>query len=230
MKDKAIITFDTKGTMSDDTRNSMVSAAERWEADFFEVRESDAPFAHQGLKMCAFDFCDHDRLLIIDADTIMRHDVPNLFDLVPEDQYGATKNNQAHHPGVYLHQNPILAKMQIESIVDSGRLVNPERLHVDWLAQNFFNSGVTVVHRQHHALVLSYAFNLFTSVTELSWWDQMALNVAVQVLLPDGYYDFGSNWNYMFPQDRNKMSAYIYHFAGDPGRYTVLDGGINWQA
>jgi len=169
-------------------------------------------------------------LLIIDADTIIRHDAPNIFDVATPEYYCATRNQQAHHPGIYKEQNPKLARMQIQSIIDSGKVVNPERLDADWLAQNFFNSGVTVVSRRHHALVLSYAFDLFNNVRDLGWWDQIPLNVAVQVLLEGGYHDFGSIWNYMFPHQLNSMSSYIYHFAGNPGRYTILDGQVNWEA
>jgi lipopolysaccharide biosynthesis glycosyltransferase len=205
-----------------------MSAASRWEADYIEVKESSAVFHHAALKLCAFDFCDYDNICILDSDTIVRSDAPSIFAVAPEECFCAVKNQQAHYPGSYQKPNVDLARMQIERIRDSGKLVNPEKLNVEDLAANFFNSGVVVVNRQHHALILSYAFHLFSSVPGLGWWDQIPLNVAVQVL-HGGYLDMGQMWNFIFPSRFDQMTAYIYHFAGDPTRYRTLDGRVNWR-
>jgi predicted O-methyltransferase YrrM len=44
-----------------------------------------------------------------------------------------------------------------------------------------------------------------------------------------GYIDLGSQWNYQFPTVHSPMSAFIYHFAGDPTRYDILKR-IDWIA
>lgn len=224
MNNKAIFVADTNKVMSQDTRDSVLAAAKRWEADYVEITESDAPFAHHALKLHAFELCDYNYLLILDSDTIIREDAPNIFAQAPAELFCAVRNQQPHYPRAY-DQNVGLARAQIEYIMERQHL-GPKEVDVEWLSNNFFNSGVMVVSREHHALTFAYAAHIFER--GLQWWDQIPINVAVH-RLHHRYMDLGSMWNFQFPNRLDRMTAYIYHFAGDPGRYKKLDGEVNWR-
>lgn len=226
MRDKAIFVVNTKDTMSQASRDSITHAAGRWEADFVEITKFDGKFHPAALKLKAFELCDYDNLFILDADTIIRNDAPSIFAQAPAEFFCAVRNNQPHTPKVYRDANTRLAKEQIEAIIETKSIEEP--IDVDWLSENFFNSGVVVASRREHALVLAYAFHLFSNVPNINWWDQIPLNIAVHILL-GGYTDIGSTWNFMFPNRLDQMNAFIYHLAGNPNRYHILNGNINWR-
>jgi hypothetical protein len=211
--------------MSESTRESIQHAADRWEAAYVEVTESDAKFAHHALKLKAFELCDFDNICVLDSDTIIREDAPSIFAQGSEESFLAVRNRQRHHPSSYWQPNIDVARNQIEFLIEHHGLQD-EGIDVDLMSRDFFNSGVFVVNRKYHALTLAYAFKLF--VRGLQWWDQIPLNLAVQILR-GGYMDIGSAWNWQFPQNFDRMTAYIYHFAGDPTRYDKLDGKVNWR-
>jgi lipopolysaccharide biosynthesis glycosyltransferase len=225
MYDKAVVVINTNLVMSNDSRISIMEAATRWDAVYLEVKKSDAQFAHHALKLKVFELCDFDNICVLDSDTIVREDAPDIFAQAPEEEFVAVRNRQRHYPMSYWQPNIDIAQQQIEYLIELHELED-KNIDVDVMARNFFNSGVFVVNRQHHALTLAYAFHLFCR--GLQWWDQIPLNLAVQIL-HGGYRDIGSMWNWQFPQHLDQMTTYIYHFAGDPARYDKLEGNVNWR-
>jgi lipopolysaccharide biosynthesis glycosyltransferase len=225
--DKTLLVINTNLVMSDNTRESLQDAARRWNCDYVEFRDAgDFDYHGAALKLKAFHICNHDRIFVIDSDTVIRHDTPSPFECCPPEDFGAVKNMQPHHPPIYCVSNIGIALRDLHKIVNENNITEP--VDIDYLANNFFNSGVVVLTREHHEEVLDYAFDLFVGAKGVQWWDQLPLNVAVLLKLNE-YRDLGQGWNYMFPQSFHKMNAYIYHFAGNPSRYDILKM-VNWRA
>jgi len=226
--DKTLLVVNTNLVMSDNTRESLQDAARRWDCDYIEWTEK-GDFSYHGaaLKLKAFDLCNHDRVFVIDSDTVIRHDTPSPFDLVAPNNLGAVRNVQPHHPAIYTVSNIGIALRDLHLIIKRNNIAE-EDIDVNYLANNFFNSGVVVLTREYHEEVLNYAFELFVGARGVQWWDQLPLNVSVLLKLGE-YQDLGQGWNYMFPQSFHKMNAYIYHFAGNPSRYDILKV-VNWRA
>ncbi len=223
-----LLVLDTNHVMSDNTRDSMQDAAGRWKCDYIEFRDK-GDFNYHGAaqKLRAFHICNHDRIFLIDSDTVIRHDTPSPFELVPPDKFGAVKNAQPHHPHIYTFSNFGIAVRDLNKIIQNNEL-EEYNIDIDYLANNFFNSGVVVLTRESHEEVLEYAWKLFVGAKGVQWWDQLPLNVSVLLKLGE-YKDLGQGWNYMFPNSFHKMNAYIYHFAGNPSRYSILKT-VNWRA
>jgi len=222
MKSNAMLVINTNKVMSENTRLSMKDACNRWDCDFVEITEHISPRHHASLKLKAFDFCPHNRILVIDSDTCISRNAPNLFALTTVGSFYAVKNQQPHYPTAY-NQNVGIAEVDIRKILGAGKINTT--LDITHVSQNFFNSGVVVVSRNHEE-VLSLAYYLFVSVPMLQWWDQIPLNIAAFTIL-GGYNDLGSSWNYQFPQNKSIVMQNIYHFAGDPSRYDILKT-IKW--
>ena len=218
---RALLTINLGNFLSANTRDSFKDACRRWNCDYVEITETDFPGHAAGLKLRAFDLCEHERILIIDADAAIRSDAPNIFEATKPRDFYAVKNQQPHYPPAY-NQNIDIARNEIAAIFKTHGVLD---IDVDWLAKNFFNSGFQVISRKYHKEILNLGLKLFTG-TPLQWWDQMAINIAVAV--DGGYTELPVTWNYQFPETDSDMQVYVHHYAGDPGRYIRLDVLI-WQ-
>lgn len=219
-----MLVINTNKVMTQCTRDSLQDACRRWECDYTEITEHDSPYHGASIKLLAFHIVPHDRIFIIDSDTVIRSDAPNIFEITDPSKFYACKNQQPHYPGAY-NANTQIAAEEIARLVAAKNL-DPSTFDGPWIAENFFNSGVCVVSREHHADIYNLAYSLFLD-SPMGWWDQIPLNVAVN--MNGGYENIGSVWNYQFPPRQGPMMAYIYHFAGDPTRYETLKN-VQWIA
>lgn len=218
-----MLVINTNKVMTDCTRQSLQDACRRWKCDYTEITESSEPYHHAALKLKAFDLVPHDRIFVVDSDTVIRGDAPNIFEITDPKKFYAVKNQQPHYPPAY-NANVVIAEQEIERVLAVPETHFAGTFDAPWIAKNFFNSGVCVTSREYHKKIYDLAFYCFEGAA-LQWWDQIPLNIAVNVY--GGYTDLGAEWNYQFPTDMGKMTAYIYHFAGDPTRYEKLKN-IGW--
>lgn len=222
--ENALLVINYFDFMCNNVRDSFQDAAFRWGCDYREVTEEDYPtIFHPGsMKLMAFDFCDADRIFIIDADAIIRSDCPSPFEIFDEPVFMAVQNQHNHLPWRYIFVNPQIMAEELERIfVRFPRIV--------FQPGNFFNTGVCLVSRQRHADILAYAFEVFKETGYLQWYDQAPLNYAVaKAQVPVIFAD--PTWNYQFPNfgHWDYLEKYIYHFAGIPSRYDILPV-INWK-
>lgn len=220
---ETLLVINTNKVMSEPTRESFKDACRRWQCDYVEVTESSAPYHHAALKLSAFDLVDHDRILVVDSDMIIRSDMPNIFELTEPTKFYAVKNQQAHFPPAY-RINTLLVREEIARIISNGK--QAPIFDANFIAENFFNSGFCVISREYHKEIYDLAKYLFEG-SHVQWWDQIPLNIAVSA--HGGYEELPPNFNYQFPPAQGPMQHYVYHFAGDPTRYDTLKK-INWIA
>ncbi len=220
---KALLVLNIGDFLANNSRQSYKAACLRWECDYVEVTEVQPPHHPASLKLKAFELCAHDRIFVLDADTVIRSDAPSLFDITDPKHFYAVKNQQPHYPPSYQLPNVQIADRDIRAVAETHQLT----LDIETLSREFFNSGACMVSREHHKEVYTKAFEYFSTVPGLQWWDQIPLNVAVETML-GGYQRLEVEWNYQFPKNFGRMTQYIYHFAGDPGRYETLKH-VNWR-
>jgi alpha-N-acetylglucosamine transferase len=216
--------------LDQNTRESFQAAAERWNCDYIEYTTPPEVYRNLHpvfLKLKSLEICNHDRIFLIDADAIIRADAPNIFDLTDPKLFYAVKNDWPYFKTVGYNSDidEILAQSEIRRIRD--KKITRSDMDYGVIARNFFNAGVQVFSREHHSEAINLANYLYEGVDNLNWWDQMPINLAVYSIL-GGYQELGLTWNKRFPQNLEKMDGYVYHFAGDPGRYEKLKH-VNWR-
>lgn len=221
---EALLVLNIGDFLADNSRRSYKAACKRWECDYVEITEGLPPYHSACLKLKAFELCAHDRVFVLDADTVIRSDAPNLFDITDPEHFYAVKNQQPHYLPGYQLPNIQIADRDIRVVAEAHGLTT---LDIETLSREFFNSGVCVASREYHEEVYAKAFEYFASLPNLQWWDQIPLNIAVETML-GGYQRLGVEWNYQFSKNFSRMTQYIYHFAGDPGRYETLKY-VNWR-
>jgi len=211
--------------MCSNVRDSFQDAAQRWNCDYIEMTEKIFPVVyHPGaVKLLAFDLCESDRIFVIDADAIIRENCPSPFDTFDDKSFVAVKNQQSHFPAMYLYVNPRIMREELKRIYERF----PQ---IDFNIDTFFNTGVCLANRTLHKDILKRALDIFLVTPQLQWYDQAPLNYAVvesgtKVILADMI------WNFQFPHPGNPdySKIYIYHFAGLPSRYKILEK-IDWRA
>jgi hypothetical protein len=156
------------------------------------------------LKFRAFEFCpDADKILILDADTIIRSDCPSIF------QY----DNAA-----------VLSSQSGLDDVSSDHDYNLICKKYPRLKMNSINSGILLLSKKN-CRILDTAFDIHKTVSGRIGVDQAPLNYALSkasLTLLD------YSWNYRGPAFPEPMQAYIYHFAGQGVNRYIRYGGMSW--
>lgn len=146
----------------------------------------------------------YDRILVLDADTLVRADAPNLFDLVPADHLGMADEGQTYPPDGPPKREASIAKFALDHGLDPK----------PWNGC-YYNIGIILASACHHD-VLTIPQDRWRGV----WNEQCLVNGRIHALgIP--VFDIGWQYNMMgcmqtlpgVPQ--NGADAYIVHFAGN---------------
>ena len=218
----ALITLNINDVLCENSRASFKDAAARWGCDYLEITKARDGVHSHAMKLLAFEFCDADRIMYIDADTIIRRDTPDPFLLYPPDAFVAVMNNQA--------QMSDSCRNACEDVIANDfQKISKQYPELVINAKEFVNSGFWIAHREHHADVLKLAFEISIKMYDVTAWrDQSALNYAL-LSFKTPILKTNPEWNYQFPQDTKDgmMEEYIYHWAGGENRDQIP--GINWR-
>lgn len=189
-------------TISEFTFDTFERYAKRIGADFVPLRGRKFPTRHfhwEKISMATL-LSSYDRVFWVDADAIIRSTAGSIFDLVPEDHFGAFDEGHTHDRE---------QEFQDGSAFYGTKVPEPAARPF-----KYFNAGIMVFSRIH-----AEAFRL----PELSWDssgmpEQTYMNTMVYKL-GFKYFDIGSTWNgFHWPhqnvEDRDKLN--ILHYAGWP--------------
>lgn len=216
-----IYVVDTNDALCEEAYASISAAAARWfGVELVVVSLTESELHPACWKLLAFEFpglaaSEYERLMILDADTVISAQAPNPFDLFPEDKLTVVTDRQTHQP----------ARDKAEA--DEWRIVTVlER------PSNYFNTGMMIASRAHQPL-FELAYGLCEQYPSLSWHDQTPLNVVMsqhQHLL--NYTD--QSWNFHNPnkrlpnwQNMAETKQNIYHFPGNPDRLKLISE-VQW--
>lgn len=193
---------------------SIHDAAQRWNAMLDVVTGAESPLHPACWKLLVFERPNIDRVMIIDADTLIHGSCPNPFDEFPEHQLTVVTDRQTHQP----HRD--------KAETDEWECVTGIRFK----PTNFFNTGMMVASRAHQ-LLFAEAFSICEKFPTLSWHDQTPLNVVMQDH-PELVNYTDQSWNFHNPNLRlpnwRQMQKNIYHFPGNPDRMRLIPE-VQWR-
>jgi hypothetical protein len=224
-RDMAILVLRLYGQpISENLRASQQAAAARWGADYVEVTRPIFPWQDPFWEKLHLDvhgeaYC---RVVYLDADVAIRSDCPSLFDLVPEDHFGAVAAEQQGHwmrHNIDPHMHPMTRALGVQ--LDISR--------------HYFNSGVLVFSPKRHANAFRAArwLSVLTEDRNWVWYDQGCISLALEWLayprtvLPPSFNRCGDElWSNWSPVMRDP----IWHFGGQktPTVLSLMDQ-TRWQ-
>lgn len=214
------------------SRQSFLSACERWGCQFVEFTEPLAECHHFWQKAFAINMLTQfSQVLQLDADMLIRWDAPSPFDLVPESHIGVVSSRQFTPPprdfAVAPATNGERAGMVISRHRDACVRKWASRMGLEPCSdEKHLNGGFFLYSPQIHAAL----FETLRSVGENAGWNQWKLpeqaslsvllhNLDVkQVWLPVEWNTVAARQAHRPEHNTGYMNAYIYHFTGKVDR------------
>ncbi|MBA3924222.1 MAG: hypothetical protein H0X31_21985, partial [Nostocaceae cyanobacterium] len=177
---KAIVTLcigaDQLGTL---THPLMRDYAHKVGADFVVIAapKLNLKYIHYE-KYQVYELLDtYDRILFLDSDIIVTPNCPDLFEIVPQNQFGAFLVSKHS----YFHDGAI-------------RVIQEVLGDIGW-KREYFNSGVMLVSKQHQEVFCLEGDLLVWDSEKRDFFDQTILNYTVQKMgVP--IYDIGYKFNH----------------------------------
>jgi hypothetical protein len=228
---RCVLTINFNNALCENSRESMREAAGRWGAYFWEVNESSGlrlPIAPNCHKCAVFERSSYEEVFILDADVVVSSKCPNPFDSFTNPELVAVANGGQRFGD--LHQVKSAESYEVRKL----RHQEPRLQDAPYDPKRYFNTGMMLARREHHAKMFKLALDVCHTDHGLGWCDQTPLNLAatklgVNVHLAD------ERWNYIHGRtlgpgwmDMTSKDVYIYHFAGEPGREHVIPQ-IKWK-
>jgi len=136
---------------------------------------------------------EYERVLFVDTDVVIRPSAPDLFEIVPEEMFGA-----------------YLASVHSDCHDDSIVAIQRELEDLGW-QKDYFNSGVMVLSKAHRVL-FDFSHGCFNG-----FYEQTQINYNLQKLKVP-FFDIGFKFNHveLIGEPISKQSTYFIHYAG-PG-------------
>jgi lipopolysaccharide biosynthesis glycosyltransferase len=177
------------------THPGLSAYAQQIQADFISLNTPTGVPYLQKFRIAEF-LGLYERILFMDTDIVITDQCPDIFDLVPDDAFGAWFPNPMI-PGRFADQ---IARAQSE-LGDIG-----------W-TQNYFNSGVMIVSRTHRAIFENAKSHESFGRPE-NFFDQTLLNYLVQRSKCKTI-DLGFRWNHTgVVEGRDRFRSHFIHYAG----------------
>jgi len=235
---KLIVTFNVEKEFNFNPPPSLESfryAAYRWGCDFLEIKVLDTPkWTEVGRLLTLNRFSNYDAVLMLDYDTVITGNAPNIFDLYfnPE-QLSLTKDgNPGRLDTSFLHNDDWFKNVIIKNISEINNSIFlfeslipnfNKKLYFD----NYVNCGVMLgspkKFKELFDLIINFGKSQILHLEEkTSLFEQNIFNAIVSS------YNFDINflpneWNWIAPDywgtswdkfSSQQKCAYIYHFAG----------------
>lgn len=224
MSRNLVWTVNINNHLSENARQSLSHAADRWKCDFLEVRTLfDERLYPSFAKTASLEKIEgYDRCVFFDSDMLIHIDALNPFDT-----FGDRKKFVAVldiHPQNHDHNGEqwLTVKGNVQEhywhILDEqfGWDVPKERF-----LDNFFNSGFFVMTPKYHKTifkVFSKAFPLSGGRENYAWsahYEQALFNYIVQAFRKEDLLLTEEKWNRLEPPiESPKMLDYVWHFTG----------------
>jgi hypothetical protein len=163
----------------------------------------------------------YDRIIFVDTDVIIRPDTPNLFGIVPEDEFGIFQE------GAFIPRRKLDLEMAAKTYSTKIFGMNPE----DWKGE-YYNSGVMVASRIHKTIFTTPDFEKMRKVEgawdygEQGWINLQLINGDVPIC-PLHY-----SFNRMTIMDQftgeHRLASYIVHYAGAPDVIPTPNGEVSF--
>jgi hypothetical protein len=213
----AIFVINQGGFMQPNAHASFEAARLRWAVSLYEIEKLDNPLHPACWKTMLLDYARAhalERILILDADTVISVACPNPFTTFSEHLMVVVSDRQTHAP----------ARDKAE--IDEVEIITGQRRKLD----NYFNSGMILASVNHHLKLFESARLTCEVWRHLCWHDQTPFNLVCEHQPVLHYAD--EVWNFLNPAGRipnwQQMQKHIYHFAGNPDRNKQITE-TNWR-
>lgn len=224
MSRNLVWTVNINGHMSDNARQSLSSAADRWGCDFLEIRTLfDNSLYPSFAKVCSFDKIEgYERAVYFDSDMLIHIDAPSPFEVFTDAQKFVAVLDI--HPQNHDHESVMwkTVKGQVQEqywhvLEEQFRWgVSRERF-----LDNFFNSGFFVMNIKRHKSIFKAIENALPLTPERSayaysaHYEQALFNYVVQAYRFDDLFLTEEKWNRLEPLvEEPRMTDYVWHFTG----------------
>lgn len=213
----ALLVMNLNNFMPTAARDSMRDAAQRWGCEYVEITRplaSIPPVWQKTLIPTSTHAAPFDRVLVLDADMLIRSDCPSPFNLVPSDKIGVVSRVQ---PGNTLAERFHRANGRLraprlglapyareEQHINGGLVLYSPSRHAD-LLRRWASSGVAARHLIKDGLHEQFALScLLAESPSLAHFLPMEFNTIRATTVPQA--------------PAGKMATYVYHFTGTRGR------------
>lgn len=228
MESNSVVVLNYKNVMCHNARSSIIDATMRWGVDYMEVHSVHRNYltpSWNKIEML-YNLSKYDRILLLDADVLIRQDAPSPFELYPD-------NNK------FYAVKDVLSKYSAEeakAVIDYVQLpylniLNTEigiSMSEEAYLSGFFNSGVCLFNIKN-TIPMMDMFVKYTPTEEMvnrntplmprdsmygfAHHEQALMNYCSKLILNVDHMDDG--WNSIDPNtDIGIMDCYIYHFTG----------------
>lgn len=224
MSKNIVWTVNINNHMSDNARESLSHAADRWGCDFLEIRTIFNNTLYPSFaKICSSEKLEgYERAVYFDSDMLIHINTPNPFEVFNDNsKFYATLDI---HPERYGTDNEMWFNVKNNN---QEYYYNILEQQLGWgvskenFLNKFFNSGFFLYSTKRHKPIfkaISQALPL-TDGREIfafsAHYEQALFNYVVQALRPKDLEIVEETWNYLEPPIENlMMNSYVWHFTG----------------
>jgi hypothetical protein len=229
---KALITIDINNFQRENSKNSMIDAAKRWDADFISYSNADLGQSF-GLTFTKVNLdyisSGYDQIAFFDADCIIRSDAPTPFTLIKKDKISVVQNGNeriGNYPNTLgQHVYNLLRINQQNQMLDS--IDRPDL----YFNTGFIASDVQTLRKLCHVvrcILPELSYDRFNAI-----YEQALFNYAARCINPDlqdTLFTFVEEcWNYMYPSDFHNQTEWVYHISNDVSNRNDIIDNLKWR-
>lgn len=223
------------GCIHQKSRESFLSACDRWGCDFVEFTEPLRDIHHFWQKAFApLRLADYDRVIQLDADMLIRWDAPSPFDLVPEDHIGVVSARQFDPPEFDRAESAasIISRHRDKCVRVWAARMGMEPCH----DSKHLNGGLFLYSPRHHEQLFRHLRGVGESAGWTKWRlpEQASLSVLIDntdakvTWLPHEWNVVAAAQAHRPEHNTGVMNGFIYHFTG-PTRRRARIQRTRWQ-
>jgi len=229
---KVVLTIDIDNFQTENSKQSMVEASNRWGADFFSYSEKLLENSYGITFTKAYIdqiLIGYDQVAFFDADCIIRSDAPTPFTLIVPNKLRAVQNGNErignYHNTLNQHTYNLLRINQQQQMLDI--IERPDM---------YFNTGfmlgdISTFRKLCHmvrCIMPELSYDRFNPI-----YEQALFNYASRCLSPDldnPFFEYAEEcWNYMYPSDLGKQTEWVYHISNDVENRNQVLNTLNWR-
>jgi len=229
---RALITIDINNFQTENSEESMKSAASRWGADF--VVSSDLFFGDAfgfTFNKAYLDFIatGYDQVVFFDADCIIRSDAPTPFTLIIPEKIRAVKNGNER---IGNYQNTLNQHTYNLLRINQQQQMLQEIHRPDvYFNTGFILSEVSTLRRLCHivrTILPELNYDRFNPI-----YEQALFNYAARCISPNldnPFFEYAEEcWNYMYPSDLQRQTEWVYHISNDVANRNQVLETLQWR-
>jgi hypothetical protein len=229
---KVVLTIDIDNFQTENSKQSMIEASNRWGADFFSYSEKLLENSYGITFTKAYIdqiVSGYDQVLFIDADCIIRSDAPTPFTLIVPNKLRAVQNGN-ERIGNYFntlnqHTYNLLRINQQQQMLD---IVERPDMYFN---TGFMLADISTFRKLCHmvrCIMPELSYDRFNPI-----YEQALFNYASRCLSPDldnPYFEYAEEcWNYMYPSNLEKQTEWVYHISNDVENRNQVLNTLNWR-